>query len=85
MSIGLISNVIHDYQEYREVQNFFTWRAGHPCSLSDKDSIFIETLIDANPSLYLDEIQQIVWYQGSQNPDQWKMSSYFVHRVTYGA
>ena len=54
-SIGLIPNVIGNYREYGEVQNPF---AGRPCSLSDEDTIFIETLIDANPSLYLDEIQQ---------------------------
>ena len=56
-SIGLISNVIRNYREYGEVRNPFT-RDGRPRSLSDEDTVFIETLIDANPSLYLDEIQQ---------------------------
>ena len=56
--IGLIPNVIGNYREYGEVQNPFAQRAGRPCSLSDEDTIFIEILIDANPSLYLDEIQQ---------------------------
>ena len=57
-SIGLISNVIRNYREYGEVRNPFTRRAGRPRSLSDEDMAFIQTLIDANPSLYLDEIQQ---------------------------
>ena len=50
-SIGLISNVLRNYQEYGEVQNPFTRKAGRPCILNDDDISFIQTLINANPSL----------------------------------
>jgi transposase len=69
-SISLISNVLRNYREYGEVQNPFTQKAsGCPCVLNDDDISFIQTLIDAHPSLYLDEIQQKLFdisYQRSQ-------------------
>jgi len=57
-SIGLVYKVINNYREFGQVVNPFTRRAGQPPILSNEDIIFLTTILEANPSLYLDELQQ---------------------------
>jgi transposase len=57
-SIGLIYNVIRNYRDFGQVRNPFALCTGWPCTLTDEDLIFLNALLEANPSLYLDELQQ---------------------------
>ena len=57
-SIGLIYNVIRNYRDFGQVRNPFALRAGRPCILTEEDLLFLNALLEANPSLYLDELQQ---------------------------
>ena len=57
-SIGLVYNVICNYRDFGQVRNPFTHRAGWPSSLTNKDLSFLKEILEANPSLYLDEMQQ---------------------------
>ena len=56
-SIGLVSNVLCNYQQYGQVNDPYSCQTGHPSYLNADDLHFLETLILANLSLYLDEIQ----------------------------
>ena len=57
-SIGLVSNVLHNHWELGQVNNPFKCYTSHPTSLTKDDLNFISMILSANPSLYLDEIQQ---------------------------
>jgi len=57
-SIGTVSNVLRVYREYGEVKDPFRQYTGRPSTLSEADLKFLDTIIVANPALYLDEIQQ---------------------------
>lgn len=56
-SIGLVSKVLRNYRQYGQVNDPYSRRTGRPSYLNADDLHFLETLITANPSLYLDEIQ----------------------------
>ena len=57
-SIGLIYNVIRNYRDFGQVRNPFALCTGRPCILTEEDLLFLNALLEANPSLYLDELQQ---------------------------
>jgi len=57
-SIGLVSKVLRYYREYGQVRDPFRQHTGRPSKLSEADLKYIDTIVTANPSLYLDEIQQ---------------------------
>ena len=59
MLIGLVYNIIHNYRDLNQVRNPFTCCAEQPSALTNEDlsSVFKE-IIEAYPSLYLDEMQQ---------------------------
>ncbi|KAF8868050.1 hypothetical protein CPB84DRAFT_1806888 [Gymnopilus junonius] len=57
-SIGLVHKVISNYRDIGQVRNPFKHQTGHPPSLSNDDLLFVSALLDANPSIYLDEMQQ---------------------------
>ena len=57
-AIGTVSNVLRVYREYGKVQDPFRQYTGRPSKLSEADLKFLDTIVVANPSLYLDEIQQ---------------------------
>jgi len=57
-SIGLVYKVICNYRDFGQVRNPFNGRGGRPCTLTDQDISFLNALLKANPSLYLDEMQQ---------------------------
>jgi transposase len=56
-SIGLISKVMSNYSVHGRVTNPFSKRTGRPTKIQDGDVEYISSLIEANPVLYLDEIQ----------------------------
>lgn len=60
-SIGTVSNVLHIYHEYGNVKDPFRQYTGQPSKLSKADLRFLDTIVVANPSLYLDEIQEKLW------------------------
>ena len=60
-SLGVVHKVIQNYREFGEVNNPFARAAqceGRPRYLTNKDISFIGAVIRANPSIYLDELQQ---------------------------
>jgi len=58
-SLGLIIyKVISNYWEFGQVRIPFTRRMGRPSTLSDGDLIFLKAILEANPGLYLDEMQE---------------------------
>jgi transposase len=57
-SIGTVSNVLCLYREYGKFKDPFRQRTGRPSKLSKADLKFLDAIVVANPSLYLDEIQQ---------------------------
>ena len=57
-SIGLISKVLRNYEDFGQVVNPFSKRTGRPPMIEDGDIQYISSLLDANPILYLDKIQQ---------------------------
>ena len=56
-SIGLISKVMSNYSAHGQVTNPFSKQTGRPTKIQDGDVEYISSLIEANPVLYLDEIQ----------------------------
>jgi len=59
VSLGLISNTIRNFQEFGgQVVNPFRRHTGRPSYLNDQDMAFIQSTINANPSIYLDELQK---------------------------
>jgi transposase len=57
VSVGLVSKVVRLHRLYRQVTNPFSHRTGRPPFLENDDLQFISTILNANPGLYLDEIQ----------------------------
>jgi len=60
-SIGLISKVLQNHRQYGVVTNPFSRRTGRPPNIADGDVEYIASLLEANPVLYLDELQHRVW------------------------
>jgi len=56
-STGLISKVMSNYRTHGQVTNLFSKRTGRPLKVQDGDIEYISSLLEANPVLYLDEIQ----------------------------
>ena len=56
-SIGHASNVLRNYREYGQVKNPFSCRTGRPSEVNEEDIVYIHSLLEANPTLYLDELQ----------------------------
>ena len=52
-----MSKVLRYYQEFGQVRDPFRQYTGRP-SILEADLKYIDTIVTANPSLYLDEIQQ---------------------------
>ncbi|KAJ7209114.1 hypothetical protein GGX14DRAFT_364817 [Mycena pura] len=57
VSLGLISKTISLYQQYGQVTNPLSLRTGRPKTLNEGDLRYLEEILRANPSLYLDELQ----------------------------
>jgi transposase len=57
-SIGLVSTVLRNQREFGMVVNPLKRYTGRPSYLSKEDILFLNTILQANPSLYLDEMQK---------------------------
>ena len=57
VSIGAVHNTTSNFNEYGEYSNPSHRRTGRPLGLDDDDAIYLKALLEANPSMYLDEIQ----------------------------
>ncbi|KAH9939458.1 hypothetical protein B0H21DRAFT_679118, partial [Amylocystis lapponica] len=56
-SIGLVSKVVNLHRVYGQVTNPTKHRTGCPSFLDHADHHYLQTILAANPCLYLDEIQ----------------------------
>jgi len=57
VSVGFVHNVVSCYQAFGQVTNPQPWFYGRRRLLDDKDLSFIRAVADAQPSIYLDELQ----------------------------
>ena len=55
--ISLVSKVVHLHQLYGQVTDPFVHHAGCPSFLEHDDLKYLSAILDANPGLYLNEIQ----------------------------
>ena len=53
-----VNNVLSTYHDYNQVVNPLVQPWGHPCILDRSDLNFINSILAAEPALYLDEIQE---------------------------
>jgi len=56
-SIGHVSNVMSNFRNFGQVNNPFSCRTGRPSVIQAGDITYISSLLSANPTLYLDELQ----------------------------
>jgi transposase len=56
-SIGHVSNVMRNFREFGQVKNPFSSRTGRPSQIEEGDIMYLHALLEANPALYLDELQ----------------------------
>ena len=56
-SIGHVSNVMRNFGEFAQVKNPFSSHTGHPSQIEEGDIVYLHALLEANPALYLDELQ----------------------------
>jgi transposase len=57
ISMGLILKVINTFDCYGQTTDPFAHRTGHPSYVDPGDVRYLESILAANPSLYLNEIQ----------------------------
>jgi transposase len=55
-SIGHVSHVMRNFREFDQVKNPFSSHTGHPSQI-EGDISYLHALLEANPALYLDELQ----------------------------
>jgi transposase len=53
-----VYNVLQNHRNYGQHTNPFTWERGRPCTLSTADLDCLRSILQANPALYLDELQE---------------------------
>jgi transposase len=56
-SVGLVHNVLSNFREFGTTVNPFKRYTGRSRYLDEEDMLYLTTLLKANPSLYLDELQ----------------------------
>ena len=58
VSIGVVHKTLEIYEEYGEYADPSKKRTGRPQILDDDDKWYLKSLLESNPSIYLDEIKQ---------------------------
>ncbi|KAJ8590162.1 hypothetical protein M405DRAFT_697496, partial [Rhizopogon salebrosus TDB-379] len=53
-----IYKILKLHRDFGHTKNPFARRRGRPRTLTQQDLAFVSSLLDANPSLFLDEIQE---------------------------
>ncbi|KAF9463064.1 hypothetical protein BDZ94DRAFT_1259980, partial [Collybia nuda] len=56
-SVPTVYRVLHFHRDYDVVHNPFAQHTGRKCALTTADTDYISALLQANPALFLDEIQ----------------------------
>jgi len=56
-SIGTITNILVYHNHYGTSVNPFRYYPGHPCLLDEQDQVYIDSLLQCEPTIHLDEIQ----------------------------
>ena len=55
-SMGHVSNVMRNFQEFGQVKNPFSSCIGQdPSEFKERDIVYLHALLEANPVLYLDD------------------------------
>ena len=57
-SESAIYEILRIYRDFGVVNNPFCHQRGHPRALNQGDMTYISSILDANPTLYVDEIQE---------------------------
>ena len=57
-SVGTIANILMYHHIFGSSVNPFGQRPGRPCELDEEDRGYLENLLQCEPTIYLDEIQQ---------------------------
>ncbi|KAJ7189623.1 hypothetical protein GGX14DRAFT_304980, partial [Mycena pura] len=57
VSLGLVHKTVSLHNEYSQVTNPFSRRTGRPRTMNEGDIAYVQEILRANPTLYLDEIQ----------------------------
>ena len=57
VSVGCVHNTISIYNEYDKYSDPSCRRTGRPPILDDDDAVYLKAFLEANPSMYLDEIK----------------------------
>ena len=58
VSVGVVHKTLNIYEEYGEYTDPSKKRTGRPQILDDNDERYLKSLLESNPSIYLDEIKQ---------------------------
>jgi transposase len=58
VSVGLVSKVISIHRQYGQVADPFRCRTGRPSYLRNGNATYLQAILNANPALFLDEIQE---------------------------
>ncbi|KAG0695439.1 hypothetical protein DFH29DRAFT_761057, partial [Suillus ampliporus] len=53
-----VYNVLRNHRKYGQHTNPFARERGHPRTLSTADLDYLHSILQANPALYLDELQE---------------------------
>ncbi|KIK94545.1 hypothetical protein PAXRUDRAFT_89884, partial [Paxillus rubicundulus Ve08.2h10] len=53
-----IYTILRFHRDFGHVQNPFARKRGRPRALDQQDITYITSILDAHPSIYLDEIQE---------------------------
>ena len=58
VSVGGVHKILCTYEEYGEYSDPSKKRSGRPQILDDDDAWYLKTLLESNPTLFLDEIKE---------------------------
>ena len=53
-----VLNILHLYRNFGQVNNLYKHERGRPRVINTGDMNYISSILEANPTLYVDEIQQ---------------------------
>jgi transposase len=67
-----VYEILRLHRDFGQVNNPFMYHRGRPRCLQQGDITFISSILDADPTLYLDEIQQRLLHEASSlSGDPW--------------
>jgi transposase len=56
-----VYGILHNHWDFGQTANPYTQRCGCPRALEIGDINYLSSLLDANPTMYLDELQEMLW------------------------